>query len=237
MASEPTINYNDYYRQIEDDSNDNIVEILLGIVGAEKPTEVRFLNFYKEVAIVSTATITYAFGDTLSCRTSDAQSRAIAISNNTIVRSSALRHDVFAKATYQPDTKEVFISDLFYVEVYPEQRTSVRVKLDSLFPIVVEAGPMQFGGKLRELSLHGCAVDIPDPQLMGNFKFFYLNMDMPFMTFKGTNKARIMVKFIRGEQNNRSYRCIFTFEHDNTTEDQIGRLLTQRQAEIIRELK
>ncbi len=237
MTSDPNINYNEYYRQIEDDNNDNIVEILLGIVGAEKPAEVRFLNFYKEVAIVSTATITYAFGDTLSCRTSDAQARAIAISNNTIIRSSALRHDVFAKATYQSDTKEVFISDFYYVEVYPERRTSVRVKIDSLFPLIIEAGPMQFNGKLRELSLHGCAVDIPDPELMGNYKFFYLNMDMPFKTFKGTHKSRIMVKFVRGEQGPRSYRCIFTFEHDNTTEDQIGRLLTQRQTEIIRELK
>lgn len=237
MVSEPNINYNEHYRQIEDDSNDNIVEILLKIAGAEKPAEIRFLNIYKEVAIVSAATITYAFGDTLSCRTYEAQSRAIAISNSTIVRSSALRHDVLVKATYQPGTKEVLISDPVYVEVYSERRTSVRVKMDSLFPIVVEAGPTQFGGKLRDLSLHGCAVDIPDAQLMGNFKFFYLNMDMPFMTFKGTNKARVMVKFVRGEQHARSYRCIFIFEHDNTTEDQIGRLLTLRQTEIIRELK
>jgi len=114
---------------------------------------------------------------------------------------------------------------------------SVRVKMDSLFPLIVEAGSTQFSGKLRELSLNGCAVDIPDQQLMGSYKFFYLNMDMPFKTFKGTHKTRIMVKFVRGEQGARSYRCIFTFEHDNTTEDQIGRLLTQRQTEIIRELK
>jgi hypothetical protein len=109
--------------------------------------------------------------------------------------------------------------------------------MDSLFQITIEAGPGQFIGKLRELSLHGCAVDITDPQLLGSYKFFYLNLDMPFKTFRGTNKARIMVKLVRGEQITRGYRCIFTFEHDNTTEDQVGRLLTQRQAEIIRELK
>jgi len=237
LTSETNINHNEYCRQIEDDCDDNVIEILLAIVSAEKPTEVRFLNFYKEVPIVSPATITYAFEDTLSCRASEVQARAITFSNNTIIQSAALKHDVFAKAIYQPDTKEVVISDLMYVEVYSERRTSVRVKMDSLFPLVIEAGPTQFNGKLRELSLHGCAVDIPDPQLMGNFKFFYLNMDMPFMTFKGTHKARIMAKFVRGEQNVRSYRCILTFEHDNTTEDQIGRLLTQRQTEIIRELK
>jgi len=62
-------------------------------------------------------------------------------------------------------------------------------------------------------------------------------MEMPFITFKGSSKTRIMARLIRGEPQDRGYRCIFIFEHDNTTEDQIGRLLTQRQTEIIRELK
>jgi hypothetical protein len=228
MAGYKSIQQNENCRRIDGDCADNILELLLDIQKKDPLPEIRFLNFYKEVPIFSPAYIVYAF---------DVQCRAIAIAGSTIIQSAALRHDVLAKAVYHPETSEVIISELCYVELYSDQRASIRVKMDSLFQIMIEAGPGQFNGKLRELSLNGCAVDIADPQLLGNYKFFYLNLDMPFKTFKGTNKSRIMVKLVRGEEISRGYRCIFTFEHDNTTEDQIGRLLTQRQTEIIRELK
>lgn len=237
MANDKSTKLDEYYHRIDDDGGDDILELLLDLHKINPSPEIRFLNFYKEVPITSPATITYAFDDTLSCRTSDAQARVIAACNSTIIQSSALRHDVMAKASYQHDTKEVIISEMIYVELFSDRRTSVRVKMDSLFPVMIEAGPGRFYGKLRELSLHGCAIDIPDPELLGNYKFFYLNMEMPFKTFKGTGKARIMAKLLRSEEQGRSYRCVFLFEHDNTTEDQIGRLLTQRQTEIIRELK
>lgn len=237
MEHDKFMDHNQYYRHIEDDCEDNILNELLGIINITPIPAVTFLNFYKEVVIESPATITYVFDDSLSCKTTEAQSRAIAYCNNTIIRSASLRHAVFANAHFQPDTKEIIISDLSYVDVFPEQRSSVRVKMDSQFSVIIEAGPSQFRGRLRELSLHGCAVDIPDSQLLENYKYFYLNMEMPFKTFKGTNKARIMARLIRGDQNERNYRCIFMFEHDNTTEDQIGMLLAQRQTEIIRELK
>jgi PilZ domain len=233
MAGDKLIQQNEYCRRIDDDSADNILELLLDFQKKDPLPEIRFLNFYKEVPIFSPASITYAFDETLSCRTADIQCRAIAAAGSTIIQSAVLRHDVLAKAVYQPNTSEVIVSDF----CYSDRRTSVRVKMDSLFQIMIEAGPGQFNGKLRELSLNGCAVDIADPQLLGNYKFFYLNLDMPFKTFKGTNRSRIMVKLVRGTEIARGYRCIFIFEHDNTTEDQIGRLLTQRQTEIIRELK
>jgi hypothetical protein len=237
MARDKFIQQNENCRRIDDDFADNVLELLLDSQKKDPLPEIRFLNFYKEVPIFSPAYIVYAFDETLSCRTADVQCRAIAVAGSTIIQSAALRHDVLAKAVYQPETSEVIISELCYVQLYSDQRASVRVKMDSLFQIMIEAGSGQFNGKLRELSLNGCAVDIADPQLLGNYKFFYLNLDMPFKTFRGTNKSRIMVRLVRGEEIARGYRCIFTFEHDNTTEDQIGRLLTQRQTEIIRELK
>jgi hypothetical protein len=110
MAGYRFIEQNEFCRRIDDDSDDNILELLLELQKKDPLPEIRFLNYYKEVPIFSPASITYAFEDTLSCRTADVQCRVIAVAGSTIIQSAALRHDVLAKALYQPETSEVMIS-------------------------------------------------------------------------------------------------------------------------------
>jgi len=107
MTGDSLIKQDEFYRRIDEDGDEDILELLLDLHKLSPTPEIRFLNFYKEVPVTSPATIIYAFDDTLSCRTSDVQSRAIAACGSTIIQSSALRHDVMAKALYQPETKEL----------------------------------------------------------------------------------------------------------------------------------
>lgn len=237
MTDKASFRRNQYCRRIENDSDDNIEGELLAVFNTLPAPEVTFLNFYKEVAIVSPVDLTNISDDSLTCKTTDIQCRAIATSNSTIIRSASLKHDVFAIASCRSDTNEIIISDLTYVEVYTDKRSSVRVKMDSVHSIQIEAGRNQFNGYLLELSLNGCAVAIPDRQLLENYKYFYLNIDIPFTTIQHSNSTRVMAKLIRCEQKDTNNKCIFVFEHHHSTEDQIGRVLAQRQIEIIRELK
>jgi hypothetical protein len=237
MKDEIKVNHDPHCCPIEAVYDDDIAALLLTIFQTDKPATVTFLNFYKEVAIVSPIESMSAVNGCLTCKATEVQGRAIANSNNTIIRSTTLRHDVLAKARYRYDSKDVVLSELVYVDVLTDRRASVRVKIDFGLPLRIEAGQNRFAGTMLELSLNGCAVDITDAALLEHYKYFYLNIEMPFVTFKGSNNTRIMAKLIRGEQIGKNYRCIFVFEHDNTTEDQIGRLLTQRQTGIIRELR
>ncbi|HPX60256.1 MAG TPA: PilZ domain-containing protein [Deltaproteobacteria bacterium] len=237
MENSPVGSPEPHIRIVEDVSESLIVRDLLRLINAEPQTSLELLNYYQEVPVSAPLTILYAFGDTLFCRTSDSQTRVVQDVKSTLIRAKDLRHPVYARALYHQETNELELSGFAYVEVLPERRASIRVRMKGLFQVVIEAGKNRFSGRLRVLSLHGCAVEISDRQLLENFTFFYLNMEMPFSTFKGKNTARVMARLLRVDQLERCAQCIFMFEHDNTTEDQVGRLLMQRQTEIIRELK
>lgn len=111
------------------------------------------------------------------------------------------------------------------------------MKVGGLFQVPVEAGTTSFTAKLKDLSLGGCALEIPDKVLLGNFTYFYLNLSFILQDQSAPQKLRIMARLLRFENDANPCRCIMLFEHDRRSEDLIGRYIAQRQAEIIRELK
>jgi len=101
----------------------------------------------------------------------------------------------------------------------------------------VEAGTATFTVKLKDLSLGGCAVEVPDKALLGAFTFFYLNFTFDLKNRHEPQKLRIMARLLRFESDDKPCRCILLFEHDRRSEDLIGMYIAQRQTEIIKELK
>jgi len=102
---------------------------------------------------------------------------------------------------------------------------------------VMEAGTTSFMAKLKDLSLGGCALEVPDKALMGTFTYFYLTFSFDLKSPAEPQKLRIMPRLLRFEGSEKPCRCILLFEHDRRSEDLVGRYIAQRQAEIIRELK
>ncbi len=144
-------------------------------ISQESILGLQFFSYYKEVPISSRGEVLYLFGDTLICRTNPAQTRAIRQSRYVILRSDRLDKDVYATATYNEETDELTLSDFAYVDVMPDRRNSIRVKVAGFFQVVIEAGTEQFKGKLKDLSLGGCAIEIPDRALLAAFSYFKIN--------------------------------------------------------------
>jgi hypothetical protein len=230
------IQHEDQLRLLEPGKSGEILELLLRY-SQQAPHDLHFFNFYKEVPITSTAELLYLFDDTLVYRSNPTQSRAIKASHYTLIRSPQLSYDIYATADYCGDTDEITLSDFSYVEVLPDRRTSIRVKIGGLVQVVVEAGTTSFMAKLKDLSLGGCALEVPDRALMGTFTYFYLNFSFGLKSPAEPHKLRIMSRLLRFEGSDMLCRCILLFEHDRRSEDLIGRYIAQRQAEIIRELK
>ncbi len=213
-----------------------ILELLLRF-SQHTSYNLNFFNYYKEVPISSSAELLYLFGDTLICRSNPTQTRAIKASRYTIIRSPDLKQDIYATADLCEETGEITLSDFSYVEVLPDRRTSLRVKIGGLFQVAVEAGADRFIAKLTDLSLGGCALDVPEKALMGSYSYFYLNMTFYLKSRAEPQKIRVLSRLLRFENKSAPCRCIMLFEHDIRTEDVIGMYIAQRQAEIIRELK
>lgn len=213
-----------------------ILAKLLSISEA-KGSGLQFFNYYKEVPIAAAVEVLYLFGDSLVCRSNQTQSRAIKASRYTIIRSSQLPHDIYAKAEYCAESDEITLSEFSFVEVLPDRRNALRVKIGGLFQITVEAGPDAFIAKLKDLSLGGCALEVTDKALLGNYTYFYLSFIFQLSNRSEPLKLRLMARLLRFESESGPCRCIMLFEHDLRSEDLIGRYIAQRQVEILRELK
>ncbi len=230
------MHYEDQLRLLDHTAQDEILELLLSF-SQKTSHDLKFFNYYKEVPITSAAELLYVFGDTLACRSNQTQSKAIKLSKFTIVRSSQFKHDIYATAAYNEESDEITLSEFAYVEVLPDRRNTLRVKIGGLFLVTIEAGTNSFVAKLKDLSLGGCAIEIPDKALLGSFTYFHLNFSFALQGRQEPHKLRIMARLLRFESDSTPCRCIFLFEHDLRSEDLIGRYIAQRQAEIIRELK
>lgn len=237
MQLNTTTSHKDHFCILEQAKGSSILEELLRLPRLKPQPVVQFLNYYKEVPVSGTAEILRASNDTLICRTSESQARAIELNRNTIVKSKPLQHDVFAVAHHDLDTGEVILSDFSYAEVLSDRRASIRVRMHVPLAVLVEAGPNRIKGRLLDISLDGCAIGIADKELMADYTYFYLNMDMHLKAHQKPINARVMSRLVKAEQHNNYSRCIFLFEHDKRSEDQVGTIIAQRQAEIIRELK
>ena len=228
--------YEEQLRLLDRGEPGEILELLLRI-SQQASHDLQFFNHYKEVPISSAAEVLYLFGNTLVCRSNPTQTRALKASRHTIIRSSRLGHDVYASAEYDAETDEITLSEFSYVEVLPDSRNTLRVKIGGLFQVPMEAGTTTFTAKLKDLSLGGCALEVPDKSLLGNFTYFYLNLSLDLKNQPEAQKIRVMARLLRFESTEKPCRCILLFEHDRRSEDLIGRYIAQRQTEIIRELK
>lgn len=221
---------------LEQPGDSRVEDDLLNLGRLTPFPEVQFLNYYKEVPVSAAARIASVTEAGLICRTSETQARVIEFSEYTIIKGAPFQHHVYAHAALDPDTRDIVLSDLRYVEVHSNRRASVRVRMQVPPVICIEAGTSKTSGRMLDLSLDGCAINIADRTLLQNFSYFYLTIDMPLKMQQVHVKPRVMAKLARLDQHNKLYRCIFLFEHNKSSEDQIGLLIARRQAEIIREL-
>jgi len=103
--------------------------------------------------------------------------------------------------------------------------------------VTVEAGSDSFIAKLKDISIGGCALEIPKRTLLGKFTYFYINFVFDLKIDPQPQPLRIMARFLRFENETDPALGTFLFEHDKRSEDLIGMYIAQRQAEIIKELK
>lgn len=219
-----------------DEAPEKVLDELSRLADPESSNDIRLLNFYKEVPICNEAKIRCFFDDTIVCQTGPAQARAIDLCRYSVLRSPHLSHDVYSTATYDQSRNEVVLSEFSYADVLTDNRSSLRVRLNIPVSVIIEAGPKQLIGRLRDISLCGCATEVVDRAVFAGYAVAFLNMELPLKRQKPL-KLRVAGRLIRIEGTVKPFRCIFHFEHDRKSEDAISRFIAGRQSEIIQELR
>lgn len=196
------------------------------------------LNFYKDIPVSYPAAVLMVDEDRVMVETHPLQARVIELAKDTVIRGEFFQREVkVAAECLNVSHGAVVLSDFRYLEPLSYQRNSVRVRLQHPIRVTLEAGQEKFGGSLKNISLGGCAVDIMSREPLGTYKYLYLNLDLPAAPGSPPLKARVKGQIVRVEGDARPFRCAFSFDHDAHSEFQIGSFISQRQQEIIRELK
>lgn len=232
-----TAKKNELFNHVPLDGDTTVMDELFRLQETKKLQGLQLLNYYKEVPISATVSNLRISEGTLFCRTNETQARIIEFTKHSILKSENLQHHIYAAADYNSDTREVALSDFSYVDVLSKNREAIRVRMHIPLTVLIESGPRNFRGRLIDLSLDGCAIDVATHELEDSKAYSYLNIEMPLKTGREQIKVRVMASFLKANQQQvRLSRCIFLFKHDKS-EDQICKLIALRQGEIIRELK
>lgn len=207
----------------------------LSVPGSPRLT---LLNFYKDVPVSYPATVLMVDEGRVMVETHPLQARVIELAKDTVVRGEFLQREVGGAAECLSVSRgAVILSNFRYLEFPSHQRDSVRVRLQHPIRVALEAGHEKFGGSLKNISLGGCAVDIMSRDSLGTYKYLYLNLDLPAESGSRPLKARIKGQIVWVDGDVPPFRCALSFVHDSRSELQVGSFISQRQQEIIRELK
>lgn len=214
-----------------------VFDELLRLQGARKLQGLQLLNYYKEVPIWAPADNPRIAENFLFCRTNEAQSKIIEFTKHSILKSENLQNHVYASADYNSETKEVVLSDFSYVDLLSRRREAIRVRMHIPLTVLIESGTRSFKGRLIDLSLDGCAIDVPTHELDDMKAYSYLNINMPLKNGREEVKVRVMANFLKARPHFKLSRCIYIFQHDKNSENLIGKQIALRQGEILRELQ
>lgn len=226
------------FQRVSQDGSGEIIAKLLQLHTTDQLHELTLLNIYKEVPISAAARAIRFADNAICCQTNETQARAIEYIKETIIKNPHLQHDLHASACYCPETREVALSDFSYIEMLTDKRSSIRVRMHIPMKVLIEAGTNKIPGRMLDLSLAACAVDLANGGLLGNLKYVHINLAMPpARAGMEAGKLRVMARLTKTFQKERLLSCVFHFEHSKSSEEQIGKLVAMRQMEIIRELK
>lgn len=210
----------------------------MGRLAAPGSPRLALLNFYKDVPVSYPATVLMVDEDRVMVETHPLQARVIELAKDTVVRGEMFPREIKGTAECLSVSRgAVVLSALRYLEPLSYQRNSVRVRLQHPIRVTLEAGHEKFNGSLKNISLGGCAVDIMSRAPLGAYKYLYLNLDLPVVPGSPPLQARVKGAIVRVDGDVPPFRCALSFVHDARSEFQVGSFISQRQQEIIRELK
>lgn len=218
------------------DSGSGIIDKLLSLHATKPFRSAQLLNYYKEVPISGAAHDIRFEDNRIFCRTNDIQSRVISLTRETILNFTSLPHYIHATADYCAESREVALSGFSLVDVLSHHRGSIRVRMHVPHSVVIESGHNKINGRLHDISLAGCAINIADSEQLDK-SYVQIQINVPLKTGLAPVQVRVAAKLIRTVKDNNICSCVFVFEHSKSSEDQIGKIVAMRQMDIIRELK
>jgi hypothetical protein len=204
-----------------------------------EPDGLTLVNLYKELPITHPASILEIRGDQLELATSELQLAAISQCSEVFIRSPHLEQPVLGKLE-SIDIRRglVRLGALSWAVLEAEQRETVRVRFQKPVSVVIHYGSSKrLTGVVQDISLGGCGVNILVRNGLAEAAQIQMELKVIDKSTGLPNCARIPATLIQITGHAAPFRCAFTFQHNQQSEQFLSVLINQRQLEILRELR
>jgi hypothetical protein len=157
----------------------------------------------------------------------------------TLMKSSHFRKDIIADVlSIDWPTQTIILRNFIYTDILSDKRSAVRVELDDPTPVIVryeEGGEAM--GRLHDLSVVGLALIMPDDYEIVPDTKVQLSIRLPIIGQPGFHDLAIEGVYLKTIQTSQHVKHIFMITLDRRSENMFSQFISQRQLELVKELK
>ena len=195
-------------------------------------------NIYQELPITHPARICEIRGNHLELSTSELQLAAISLCKEVYIRSPHFEAPVLGRLE-GVDVRRglVQLSNFTFTEMHEELRQTVRVRFKRPTNIIIHTGTNRISGVIHDISLSGCRITTLTCKGLGESDDIQVELKVIDQSTGLPNCRRIPCGIVRIKGDSAPLNCIFSFRHNQQTEQFLSLLINQRQFEILKELR
>lgn len=196
--------------------------------------DVRLVNYYHEVPISYPVTFGPVEKDTVEFEVNQAQAVVLGEQKQVLVKSSAFPQGLAAHAIVEfVNTKNsiTVLGRFAYASIRAERRTSVRVTIEGRLMAEYAADDQSLSGRLRDISLTGCALLSSASRPAGISEDGVLRLNL-----EGVAIA-VAAHLVNSVHIDDGYMHTFQLELDKTADKYVSQFIYNRQVDIIRTIK
>lgn len=211
-----------------------IMEILQKIHCGQLKSDLKLLNYIREVPVSFSATLENIASDRVEMSIHQNQAVMMKHDKSTLIRSSHFPHGygVHAYVALANPTKCMAILIRFaYAQIRADRRSAVRVQIHHDMPGTFVGPAGTITGSMLDISIGGVSVKVMgdvvgEPEDKG-----YFSCDLP------GGVLRVPARLLKIVTTDEGCRAVFVIEVDSKTETAISQFIFNEQIDIIKELK
>jgi hypothetical protein len=212
-----------------------IVKVLSDMATGRLKCDLRLLNYYNEVPVSYSSTITTVEKDSIELSVHEHQAVIMKHDNSTLIKSKHFHKDlgVHCYAAYvNVPKKTVILHNFAYAQIRAERREAVRVRVHGTQPVTFSYESVNIEGTMVDISGSGISIHtdvVPATSADQTGLVYFTLADSPLA---------VPGSFVRSiADGHDGHICIFQMKPGRRDDTVIGQFIYQRQVELIQELK
>jgi hypothetical protein len=203
-----------------------------------KTPGITLTNVYKEMPITHPAFICQVQGQHVELQTCELQLAAISQCREAYIQSPLFGSPILGQLdSLDIGRGMVRLSDFSFRELYIERRATVRTSFTKPISIVALSGTNKISGVINDISLGGCCMNTLVREELEQSREILIELKLMAQSIGQALSMQIPGRLLRISGDAPPFKCAFSFNHTQESEQLLSIYMSQRQSEILKELR